>query len=146
MFKNKMYHISRVICDKRRFAAWWAILFVVHFYCQTQMFDVSLCINYPNTRLHTAVGRSYFQTIFPRLKHRGSSLLWCGDRMTGLANQALSFSVNMFYSSGRVRALVPFVCVWHSSDSSSHMVAGNVLYLEWWSQMWLQATSDFRRL
>lgn len=74
------------------------ILFVV-LYFETRMFDVSLCIHYSqNITLHAAVGQDYFRTIFPRLKHRDSFHPWCGDGKTGHANQALSFSVNMFHS------------------------------------------------
>lgn len=69
--------------------------------------------------------QGYFRTIFPRLKHRGSFGLWCGDGMTGHANQALSFSVNMFYSLGSVRALPPFVCVKHQSYSPLRLAAEN---------------------
>lgn len=43
--------------------------------------------------------------------------------MTGHADQALSFSVNMFYSLGSVRALPPFVCVKHQSYSSLRLAA-----------------------
>lgn len=89
------------------------------------------CASITHTRLHAAVWGDYFRTIFPRLKHRGSFLLWCGDGMTGLANQALSFSVNMFYSLDSVRASSPFVCVSHWSYSSSQLAAENVCVFGW---------------
>lgn len=46
------------------------------------------CEAFTRRRLYAAVRRHYFQPLFPRLKQKDSSLLWCGDGMTGAAKQA----------------------------------------------------------
>lgn len=88
------------------------------------------CASITHSRLHAAVGPGYFRTIFPRIKQGGSLLLWCGDGMTGRANQALIFSVNMFYSFG-VRASPPFFCISHWGYYSLHLAAENLSSSRW---------------
>lgn len=61
------------------------------------------------SRLHADVSRGYFRPIFPRLKHRGCFLLWCGDGTTEHVNRAVCLSHSMFYSAENVWALFPFI-------------------------------------
>lgn len=112
-----------------------ALLFSVHFFsCSLHVRGQNVwcfhCASITHSRLHAAVGQGYFRTIFPRIKQGGSLLLWCGDGMTGRANQALSFSVNMFYSFG-VRASPPFFCISHWSYYSLHLAAENLSSSKW---------------
>ncbi len=100
-------------------------------FCGARMFDVFIVHPLPTADYMQLWVGGYFRIIFPRIKQGASFLLWCGDGMTGCANQALTFSVNMFYSLGSVRALPPFVCVWHWNYHSLHLAAENLSFSRW---------------
>ena len=80
-----------IICNEETFFVQWVILVVVYNFCETKNVWCFILRPLPSADYMQLWDTGYFRTIFPRLKHRGSFLLWCGDGMTGHANRGFEF-------------------------------------------------------